>query len=181
MSFASVQRPERPVRVTAVAAVAENGVIGADGEMPWDAIGEDLRRFRRETTGHPVVMGRVTYESIADRLGGPLPERVNVVVSRSRTYDPYQAVVQSGPAAALSYAAALDDEVYVAGGESIYRALLPACDRMLITEVPGEYEGDAFFPDWNPNTWREASRAEGDRVDFVEYARADPASPVERP
>lgn len=160
--------------VVAIAAVAENGVIGRDGEMPWDEVEGDLERFRRETTDHPVIMGRVTYESIADRLGGPLPDRQNIVVSESRHYHGDDVRTVSSPGSALSLALTIDDAVYVVGGESIYRALLPLCTRMVITRVPGEYEGDAVFPDWDEYVWDVDGRDElPGGAEVVEYEKAD--------
>ena len=105
------------MRLTLIAAVAENGVIGVDGGMPWH-YPEDLRRFKETTMGHPVVMGRRTYESIASRLGGPLPGRTSVVLSRRATLDlPEGAVHAADIQAALAAAAAALDEDRETDGE----------------------------------------------------------------
>lgn len=163
-----------PANMTAIAAVAENGVIGRDGDLPWDPVEGDLLHFKEETIGHPVIMGRVTYDSIVDRLGGPLPERQNIVVSRSNHYHEENVRTVRSPGSAISLALRIDDAAYVIGGESIYRALLPFCTRMLITEVPGEYEGDARFPDWDDRGWKEAGREElSESVALVEYRNVE--------
>lgn len=160
--------------VALVAAVAENRVIGADGEMPWH-YPADLRHFKQTTTGHPVVMGRRTYESIAARLGGPLPGRTNVVLSsRERDYDEAVRVVHS-VAAALSAArdalATLPGTVYVIGGASVYEQFLPLADRLIITEIPEAPEGDTHFPAWDPDRWREIDRERDGDLAFVTYER----------
>jgi len=171
------------MELVAIAAVAENGVIGVDGEMPWH-IPEDLAHFKRATTGHPVIMGRVTYESIAADLGGPLPGRTNVVLSRSGVDAPDDVIVVDGPDAALDAVAERSDggsgadRAFVIGGATIYEMFLPDADRLLLTEVQDRYDGDTYFPDWDRELWTELARDERDDFAFVEYARdadADPA------
>lgn len=167
------------LELVAIVAVADNGVIGRDGELPWH-LPEDLRRFKRTTTGHPVVMGRVTYEGIVETLGEPLPERTSIVLtSRERgTADHENVVAANGldEAIAAAEAAAAErhggvDRAFVAGGASIYEQFLPHVDRLLVTEVHDDPEGDAVFPDWDRDEWREVSRDERDGFAFVEYAR----------
>jgi dihydrofolate reductase len=159
-----------------VAAVAENGVIGREGEMPWH-LPADLRHFRETTTGHPVVMGRRTYDSIAARLDGPLPERHSVVLS-SRDLDlPEGAtVVDSVEAArhAAGRAAARMgvDTVYVVGGETVYEQFLPLAGGLVLTELHDAYEGDTVFPVYDPDAWVEVDRDPHDGFDFVSYERA---------
>jgi len=163
-----------------VAAVAENGVIGRDGGMPWN-YPADLRRFKEITVGHPVVMGRHTYESIRDRIGGPLPDRVNVVLSRGdpdlpEGDDVPPAVRASGIGEALRTArsAARDlgvDAVYVIGGASVYDAFLPRADRLHLTEIHERYEGDTRFPDWDRDDWVETARDDRGEFAFVTYER----------
>jgi len=163
-----------PADMTAIAAVADNGVIGRDGDLPWSLVEGDLPRFKEETTGHPVIMGRVTYEFIVERLGGPLSDRQSIVVSRSSYFKEENVRTVRSPGSAISLAFRIDDEAYVIGGESIYRALLPFCTRMLLTEVPGEYEGDAYFPEWSDGYWEEVSREElSEGVELAEYEKAD--------
>lgn len=158
-------------RVTLVAAVAANGVIGADGEMPWYHP-EDLRHFKATTTGHPVVMGRRTYESIVDRLGEPLPDRLNVVLS-SRDLDLTEGAVRAGSVdEALAIAADADDEVFVVGGATVYEQLLDRADRLVLTEIHASHEGDTYFPDWDRDAWIEVDRDDREALSFVTYERA---------
>ena len=163
------------MRLALVAAVAENGVIGVDGGMPWH-YPEDLRRFKKTTMGHPVVMGRRTYESIASRLGGPLPDRTNVVLSRRATLDlPEGAVHATDVEAALAAAAAaLDGDretAYVAGGGSVYEQLLPEADELHVTEIPEAPDGDARFPEIG-EAWTVVDRETDGDLSFVTYRRA---------
>jgi dihydrofolate reductase len=138
--------------VSLVVAASVNEIIGADGALPWYLPG-DLRRFRELTTGHVVVMGRLTYQSILDRLGHPLTGRISVVVSRTlgETGYPYFRVARSFPEA-LALAEALaaeagDSEFFIIGGESVYRDALPLADRVYLTRVHGEVTGDRAMPD----------------------------------
>jgi dihydrofolate reductase len=146
------------MRVSLIVALAANRVIGLDGGMPWHLSG-DLKFFRRTTMGHPVVMGRRTYEAI----GGALPGRANIVVTRNKEFTAADADVVHDVAAALTKATALAeiegaDEVFVIGGADIYRQALARADRIYMTEVEGEFPGDAFFPDVDRRQWRETTR-----------------------
>lgn len=154
-----------------VAAVAENGVIGVDGDMPWH-LPEDLKHFKETTMGHPVIMGRTTYESIVAGLGEPLPGRTNIVLT-SRDLDVPEGVeVAHGIEEALDIARAVDDEVaYIVGGATVYEQLIDRADRMILTEIDATYEGDTYFPEWDEAAWREGDREEGDEVAFVTYER----------
>ena len=150
------------VDLVVVAAVAENGVIGDEGGMPWH-YPADLAHFKRLTTGHPVIVGRTTYESIADRIGGPLPDRTSVVLTTRDLDLPEGAVVANDVTGAVVLAAAdaADrgvDEAYVIGGAAVYEQFLDLADRMVLTEVPGRPDGDTRFPDWDPDAWREVDR-----------------------
>ncbi|MGQ3329644.1 dihydrofolate reductase [Halorubrum sp. FL23] len=145
-----------------VAAVAENGVIGDSGGMPWH-YPADLAHFKRLTTGHPVIVGRATYESIADRIGGPLPDRTSVVLTTRDLDLPEGAVVASDTDDAVDLAAADAaergvDEAYVIGGATVYEQFLDRADRMVLTEVPGRPDGDTRFPDWDAAEWSETER-----------------------
>ncbi|WP_458208454.1 dihydrofolate reductase [Haladaptatus sp. NG-SE-30] len=158
------------MRLVLVAAVAENGVIGRDGGMPWH-YPEDLRHFKETTMGHPVVMGRTTYESIAARIDGPLPGRTNVVLSRSNPNLPKDVVLVDGVEEAVDTVAELDDTAFVVGGATIYEQFLPHADEMVLTEIHEEYEGDTRFPEWDAESWQEVERDERDEFDFVRYKR----------
>ena len=156
-----------------IAAVAENGVIGADGDIPWHHP-EDLRHFKGTTMGSPVIMGRRTYESIARDLGGPLPGRTNVVLSRSDPDLPEEVVVVSSPDEAVAAAEATGaDTAYVAGGGAVYELFLDRADRLVLTELHDAHEGDTTFPELDRAGWREIERERRDAFDFVTYERAD--------
>lgn len=163
-----------------VAAVAENGVIGDDDGMPWH-YPADLAHFKRLTTGHPVIVGRKTYEGIADRLGGPLPDRTSVVLTTRPIDDgdlPEGAVVANDVETALSRATAdaADrgvDAVYVIGGATVYEAYLERADRMVLTEIPERPEGDTRFPERDPEMWAERDRETDGDLAFVTYERRD--------
>lgn len=154
--------------VTIVAAVARNGVIGVAGGLPWH-LPDDLRRFKELTMGHVLVMGRRTYESI----GRPLPGRTTVVVTRQPGWsagadDVIRARDVPG---ALQLASEIDDEVFVVGGGQIYEEALPLADRLELTHVDREPEGDTMFPEVNWSEWREVRREPGDRVAYITYER----------
>jgi dihydrofolate reductase len=168
--------PDVEAEVVLIAAVAENGVIGDSGGMPWH-YPADLRRFKEATTGHPVVLGRRTYESIVDGLGGPLPGRTNVVLSTRDLDLPEGAVLAGSVEAALDAAADAPGggTVFVAGGATVYEQFLPVADRLELTEIPESPDGDTRFPEWSRADWAEVERDdEGDLV-FVTYARANRA------
>lgn len=161
--------PEAP-RVYLVAAVARNGVIGAKGAMPWH-LPEDLKHFKKLTLGHPVIMGRRTWDS----LPRALPGRENIVLTRSADRD----IEGASVAASLHGALALcvgEPTAFVIGGAEIYRMALPLCDGMVLTEIDRDYEGDTFFPPWDRGDFRESQRethtsADGVRFDFVLYEK----------
>jgi dihydrofolate reductase len=145
------------VAVSIVAAVAENGVIGDGGAMPW-RLSTDLRRFKALTVGKPVVIGRRTFESI----GKPLDGRANIVVSRRPGYRPEGVSVVPSLDAALAGAKAAArqaglDEVFVIGGGEIYAAAMPHADRLHITHVAARPEGDTRFPVIDPAVWTRVS------------------------
>ena len=141
--------------LTLLVAAAENDVIGVNGQLPW-RLPTDLQRFKRHTLGHPILMGRKTWDS----LGRPLPGRPNLVVSRQPNLALPGAHVFAGVSEALAYARQLDggDEVFGIGGGELYRLLLPLADRVLLTRVHATIAGDAVFPAIDPAEWREESR-----------------------
>ena len=157
--------------VTIVAAVARNGVIGVDGGLPWH-LPDDLRRFKELTLGHVLVMGRRTYESI----GRPLPGRATVVVTRRPDWDPGAGgvLVEASVPAAIATASGVDEAVFVVGGAQVYADALPLADRLELTLVDAEPEGDVAFPEVDWAQWRELRREEGDGVSYVTYARIRP-------
>jgi dihydrofolate reductase len=132
--------------IVLIAAVAEdNRVIGNDKDLPWH-IPEDLKRFKRLTTGHPLVMGRVTFESIVHQFGGPLPDRRLVVLTSRGALPNYPDVEAYASIDAAMDAVAGEDRVFIGGGEAIYEQFLPRADRLELTLVEGTYEGDTHFP-----------------------------------
>lgn len=158
-------------RIHIVAAVASNGIIGAQGRLPW-RLPQDLQHFRRLTLGHPVIMGRRTWES----LGKALPERENIVVTRRRGYEAPGAAVASSLDAALALCAG-EPIAFVIGGSELYAAALPLAAGLVLTEIHREFEGDARFPNFDRAKWRETQReshtaADGMRFDFVLYEPA---------
>jgi len=162
---------EGDLEVVLIAAVAENGVIGSDGEMPWH-YPEDLRRFKEVTTGHPVLMGRRTYEAIEAHAGGPLPDRTNVVLSRGDPDVPNEVVVAGGVEEAVDAARETGtDAAFVIGGATVYEAFLPFADRMELTEIRASYEGDTYFPEFDRGEWEEVQREERAEFAFVTYER----------
>jgi dihydrofolate reductase len=161
------------MKVAIVVAVAENGVIGDEGSIPWH-YPEDLAYFKDVTVGNPVIMGRRTYEAITDRLGEPLPDRLNIVLS-SQDLDLPDGAVQAGSIeAALDIAAETGTETaYVIGGASVYEQVLPRTDRLHVTEIPESPPGDTHFPEWDRSEWEEVERKERDRLVFRTYERTE--------
>lgn len=133
--------------ISIIVAVAENGVIGDKNTLLWH-IGEDLRHFKALTSGHPVIMGRKTFES----LGRPLPNRTNVVISRQPDLEIEGCRVVHSLAEALE-GFAPDEELFIIGGAQIYAESLPLADRFYLTRVHHPYEGDTIFPEWDPSHW----------------------------
>ena len=159
------------LRIYLVAAVAANGVIGRDNAMPW-RLPEDLKHFKALTLGHPVIMGRRTWESI----GRPLPGRENIVVTRTRGYDAPGASVARSLEAAVALCAG-EPVAFVIGGGELYGAALALADGLVLTEIQRDYDGDARFPEFDRSIWRETQRmpqtaTDGLRFDFVFYERA---------
>jgi dihydrofolate reductase len=161
-----------PPRITLIVARARNGVIGRNGTLPW-RLPEDLAHFKRTTMGHPIVMGRKTWESI----GRPLPGRRSIVVSRQAGFVAAGAEVAPSLDAALSLCAGTE-EVFVIGGAQLYREALPRAQRLLVTEIDADFDGDTAFPPLAPAQWSETARehlpASAERefaLDFVTYAR----------
>jgi dihydrofolate reductase len=154
------------VIVSAIAAIGRNGVIGREGKLPWH-LPDDLKRFRAITWGKPIIMGRKTFES----LGRALPGRTNIVLTRKSEYRAEGCVVVSSPPEALSVAASGGaTEAIIIGGSEVFRQFLPRCEKVYLTIVEREFQGDTFFPldlrddpDW-------------DVVD-EEYRPADPRNP----
>ncbi|MGH3135331.1 MAG: dihydrofolate reductase [Gaiellaceae bacterium] len=164
------------MRVSVVAAVARGGAIGRDGALPW-RLPEDMARFRAVTMGHPVVMGRRTWESLPERFR-PLPGRRNIVVTRNPSWH------GEGAERATSVGDALrrlseEERVSVIGGGEIFAEALPFADELVLTEIDLDVEGDTFFPDWDRGKFAEISRElhvsqDGTPFAFVTYEKTHP-------
>jgi dihydrofolate reductase len=142
-----------------IVAVSENGVIGRDGNLPWH-LSADLQRFKRLTMGQTIVMGRKTWESI----GRPLPGRTSIVISRQADYKTKFSEVLLAASLEDSLSLATTEETFVIGGRAIYDCALPLADRLYLTRVHAEVEGDAFFPEVHWEEWElvEQQRHESD-------------------
>jgi len=159
-----------------IAAVAQNGCIGRDGKMPWH-IPEDLKRFKKQTVGNAVIMGRKTYESI----GKPLVDRLNLVVTRNwqssllNEHNP-NLVFCRDMISAFQCAKTRELGVFVIGGAEVYKQSLSMADEMRLTILPDEYEGDAFFPEWPVSSERwviqeDKTECGSDGIKYVTYQR----------
>lgn len=144
--------------ISLIAAMAENRVIGRDNAIPWH-LSDDLIRFREITMGHPVIMGRKTFESI----GKPLPGRKNIIITRNPDFQPEGCIVVHGLRDALTESAG-SDEVFICGGGEIFGNALPLADRIYLTVIHEEYEGDTFFPVIP--------------ADFIEVSRQEAEAPI---
>lgn len=147
------------IKTSLIVALAENNCIGLDNRMPWH-ISDDLKRFKALTTGHPVIMGRKTFESILGYLKKPLPDRTNIIVSRSGfTHNFDDAPVFTTLENAIKHAKTLaTTEVFIIGGAQIYTQAIALADTLHLTRVHKPVEGDAFFPTFNENDWLETFR-----------------------
>ena len=153
-----------------LAAVARNGVIGGDNDLLW-RLPEDMRFLRETTMGHPVIMGRRTWESLPERVR-PLPGRRNIVVSRNAGYAAPGAEVVTTLEAAL---ALVQDapRAYLLGGAQLYALALPHADRLLLTEIDRDFDGDAHFPGWPQAEFEELWRTRHDSGQGFAYERAE--------
>ena len=149
--------------ISIIVAVAANNVIGGDNKLLWH-ISEDLRRFKALTSGHTIIMGRKTWES----LGRPLPNRTNVVITRNPDYKPEGAVAVCSLQKALNLSDK-QDEVFIIGGGEIYRQAMPLADKLYITHVERDYQGDTTFPTISPTEWTEVEDIHFARREKFEY------------
>ena len=157
-----------------IAAMTENRVIGRNNALPWH-LPADLKHFRLLTSGHTIIMGRKTFES----FGRPLPERRNIVVTRDPDNRPDGVEIAAGLEEAIDLASA-EDEVFIGGGEQIYRLALPRAVRIYLTLIHAEIEGDTFFPEFDRDYWflaheehRGADEKNRYRLTFQRYDRAE--------
>jgi dihydrofolate reductase len=151
--------------VSIIVAIAKNNAIGKDNKLLW-YLPNDLKHFKDVTTGHTVIMGRKTYDSV----GKPLPKRRNIIITR-------QAISIEGCEVVNSLEAALalckdEDEVFIVGGAEIYRQAIPLTDRIYLTVIDQEFDGDSFFPELDPTEWKEKEREnfEPDQKNKLRYS-----------
>jgi len=153
LSSTAAARP----RIALIWAMARNRVIGRHNALPW-RLPVDMKHFRELTTGHPVLMGRKTFES----LGRPLPNRTNIIITSDRTYAAQGCLVahslDEAVKLAVPHVPPNDPEIFVIGGEKLYTQMLPQADRLYMTRVETDAEGDAWFPEFDLETWREVQR-----------------------
>ena len=157
------------MEINLIAAIARNGVIGFDGKIPWH-ISEDLKRFKDITSGHTVIMGRKTFESI----GKALPDRRNIVLSATR-----KSIVGCEVCSSVDQALALckdAEKVFIIGGGEIYDQTLSMADRLLLTHVDKEVKGDVHFPRFDKSEWDQVSQEFGKGCLFTEYVRLSQAA-----
>lgn len=144
------------LRLSLLVAMARNRVIGRNNKLPW-YLPADLKHFKSLTMRQTIVMGRKTYESI----GKPLPGRINIIITRQAGYEVPGAIVVSSVDDALlrcEETSSNQGESFIIGGEELYRQTLRICQRMYITEIQRDFEGDVFFPKFDPNEWKETQR-----------------------
>ena len=153
-------------RLSLIAAVARQRVIGKDNRLLWH-LPEDMKYFRETTRGRPVIMGRKTWESLPEKFR-PLPGRHNLVVSHNPAYLAPGATLVASLAEAIERAGS--GEIFIIGGETLYRQALPLAQRLYLTEIDRDFDGDAFFPEILANAWEEISRLKGgEDFAFVVY------------
>ncbi|PCJ98180.1 MAG: hypothetical protein COA45_08500 [Zetaproteobacteria bacterium] len=145
------------IKTSLIVAMANNRCIGKDNQMPWH-ISDDLKRFKALTTGHPMIMGRKTFESILGYLNKPLPGRTNIVISRSGFDNTHNVPVFSNIEHAINHAKSIaredhKEEIFIIGGAQIYTQSIQYANRIHLTKVHRKVDGDAFFPEFNDKEW----------------------------
>lgn len=161
------------MRISIIVAASENNVIGRDNSIPWH-LPDDLKYFRKKTEGHPVIMGRKNFESIVAALGGPLPKRSNIIVTRDSSYTAAGCQVSSSLQEAIMYGhmkdptssadgglrGASNEEIFIIGGGEIYKQALDLCNYIYCTRIHAWIAGDIFFPEIDTNIWEVVEREE---------------------
>lgn len=153
--------------INIIVAKAENNVIGNKNQLIWH-LPNDLKRFKQLTTGHPIIMGRKTFESI----GKPLPNRTNIVITRNTVWTAEGIVTVHSLEDAIQLASRADSEIFIIGGGNIYEQALDLADKLEVTEVHQDFEGDAHFPEIDLNQWQETFREKhpADEKHSIEYS-----------
>ena len=142
--------------ISFLVAVDKNRVMGIDNRLPW-RLPADVKFFKEVTMGHPIVMGRKTYDSI----GKPLPGRENIILTRNVDYQPEGCTVIHTVEELIQYMKNKNDEVFVIGGAQLFKEIFPVADRLYITEIHHEFEGDTFFPEFEESEWTLSSSEKG--------------------
>lgn len=155
--------------ISFVVAMGKNRVIGKDNSLPWE-MPADMKRFKELTTEKPIIMGRKTFESI----GRPLPNRTNIIITRDENYKAEGCIVVHSIDEALK-AAEGNEEVMVIGGAQIYKEFLPTANKIYLTIIDNDFEGDAYFPEYNEDEWKEVKREkhEADKENKYSYTFID--------
>ena len=161
--------------INIVVAKASNNVIGAKNDLIWH-LPNDLKHFKSLTSGHPIIMGRKTFESV----GRPLPNRTNIVVTRDQNWNAEDIEIASSLQKAIEAAKKIDDDIYILGGGNIYKQAMEFTDILYITEVHHEFDGDTYFPEIDSDEWEEVEREDFKKDEkhlyaysFVTYKRID--------
>jgi dihydrofolate reductase len=160
------------LKIVIISAVARNGVIGrSNGDMPWH-VKEEFQHFKNTTLGYPIIMGRITFET----LGKPLKGRLNVVITNQPDYSlPYKEVkIFRTLTEAIEAVSKTDPEkIFIIGGGQVYRQAIEFADEMIISIMKFDAEGDVFFPEIKPGKWKEVSKEERDQFDILTYIRTN--------
>lgn len=163
--------PESPFpKLIAIVAMASNRVIGREGKLPWH-LPEDLKFFKQTTLGHPVLMGRKTFDSILSSLGKPLPRRLNLVLSHTMETRADATVIRE--VAEITDVTGLTSPVYLIGGAQLFESLLPQCSELILTHIDQPYEGDVFFPDFEHLFDLREILGRGEGLEFRRYVRKE--------
>ncbi len=152
------------MKISLIVAMASNRVIGLNNNMPWH-LSADLKKFKQITMGSPILMGRKTFESI----GRPLPGRRTIILSRNESYQQPGCLVMQSIEAALESCRG-DEEVFIVGGEDLYKALLPQASYLYITEIHKDFAGDTWFPDIDETQWQEVTREDINNDESVAFS-----------
>ncbi len=141
------------MNISLIVAMASNRIIGDNGKMPWH-LSADLKKFRKITTGFPIIMGRKTFQSI----GKALPNRTNIIISNNADYSSDGCLVFNDLNSAVTHACQLAEQVFIIGGSTLYETLLPVANTLYITQIHQEFSGDTWFPAFDRNDWLEVAR-----------------------
>lgn len=157
------------MKISMIAAMTENRVIGKNKDLPWH-LPDDFAYFKKKTKGHHVLMGRKNFESLPDKFR-PLPDRVNMILSRNEDLDIKDTLVFQDIEEAISHAEGNNEpELFIIGGGEIYKMALDYADRIYLTEIHTELDGDTYFPEFNKNQWEEVDRKHHEKDERHQYS-----------